>query len=257
MSKEKINKVLKECMTALNLIQYDMKVQEISTQGANFTSNLFKVEVIPNVGRETLKLFVKVACPSVKMRSTLDEWKIYATERFFYTQLVDTYGQLEYIHGVPIADRLHFCNFFAYQPLPNEEIIILEDLTAQNWMVYDRFQPMTWTYAKAAIRELAKFHALSFVFKERKEVEYQEVLEKLKITMNLESLAPFMNNAKGLALQYVKPEHKELLEKYLCDFETKVQKVNEPIGRTVITHGVYRPSNLMHRIRSVSFWNII
>ncbi|CAB3219730.1 unnamed protein product [Arctia plantaginis] len=249
MSKEKINKVLKDCMKALNYIKYDLKVHEVSTQGANYTSNLYKVELVPENGIETLKLFVKMACPSVKMRRTLDEWKIYATERLFYTKLVDTYRDLEDESYLDLQHRLDFCKFYACQSVPHEEMLILEDLTANNWMVYDRFQPMSWPYAKSAISVLAKFHALSFAFSTKRSDEFKKVLETLKTEMNIKSLAGYVKNAKDLALQNVKPEHKVLLEKYLNDFETKIKKVNEPIGPYVITHGVYRPSNLMHKVR--------
>ncbi|CAB3244328.1 unnamed protein product [Arctia plantaginis] len=249
MAREKINKLLKETVKTLNTFKYDLKIQEVSSGGANYTSNLYKVQVVPESGKEELKLFVKIACPSVNFRNTLKEWKIYTTEEFFYTKLLTTFKTIEDLNKVRGHHKLVFCKYYGCNSVVYEEMLVLEDLTANNWMVYDRFKPITWPYAKAAVTELAKFHSLSFAFSEKEPVEFKEVLERLKTQMNDESMSSFVKSSTSVALQSVKQENQERLKKYFEDFETKVKQASEPIGRSVIGHGDFRPSNLMHKIK--------
>ncbi|CAB3219732.1 unnamed protein product [Arctia plantaginis] len=257
MAHDKITKALKNILNNVNYTNYNLKIEEISTGGANYTSNLFKVEVVPEDDKPTLHLFVKVACPSVKLRSTLDEWKIYTTEQLFYTRLLKTYKALENEHRVPSEERLHSCKYYGSSLVVLEEMIVLEDLTASNWLAYDRLKSIDWPYAKAAISQLAKFHALSFAYGESNPDEFNRVLDELKTQMNHESLATFVENAKSVALQKVKSERKNLLKEYLKDFEAKIKKVNEPSSHNAITHGVFRPSNLMHKTKEDGSMEVI
>lgn len=254
MEYKKIHSVLKELLEDDDYMDFGIEVQDISTDGANFTSNLYKVDVLDKKGDlPSLHLFLKVACPSVKLRSIFYEWKIYTTEHFFYSKLKKQFEEIEKENKVPPLFRLVCSKYYGCSLVSFEEIMVLEDLSASGWLVYDRFKPMEWPYAKSAITELAKFHALSFAYSEKNSYEFNKMLEDLKTEMNPEALCTLVKNTKDIALQKVKPENKEVLEKYLEEFETKILKVNEAVGRNVITHGLYRPSNLMHKIKDVSF----
>lgn len=141
---DKITKQLKIILKEESYIDCNLKIEEISTEGANYTSNLFKVEVVPEDDKPTLHLFVKVACPSLKLRSTLDEWKIYTTEKLFYTRLLKTYKAIENEHRVLNEERLLACKYYGSSLVAREEMMVFEDLSVSKWLAYDRQKSIDW-----------------------------------------------------------------------------------------------------------------
>ncbi|GBP67859.1 hypothetical protein EVAR_86685_1 [Eumeta japonica] len=107
-------------------------IRPLVTDTVNYTSTLYVITV-KSLGSEDLELFAKVACV-----------ERYRRER-----------------------EVCLSKFYASGDGYLQETLILENLAARGYTTYNRFVSVTWEYASAAIRELAKLHALSYAFAER------------------------------------------------------------------------------------------
>lgn len=223
-----------------------ISVKEISSGGANYTSKLFTA-VIREKNKEELHLFVKVAALSEKFRNGMDVL-VYENENFAYTKLGKMYASLEEECGVPEEHRLHLTKFYGFDSTLYQETIVLENLLAAGYGDFDRFHSITWDYASATVTELAKLHALSFAFSEKFPEEFEKTLKRL--TIDWSGAQSMLQNAVDTALKAVKPEHKKALEKFFVNMS--ISSIYKAFSKTVIIHGDFRGSNLLHKVRQVS-----
>ncbi|XP_035434709.2 uncharacterized protein LOC118265721 isoform X2 [Spodoptera frugiperda] len=237
-----LHKIAKE----QKFLDYNLDIKEISSGGANYTSKLFAVSITE--GSNLLRLFCKVAAIGEKMRAQMA--KIYETEHYFYTSLGKIIQNIEDQCGVPNKDKLNISKYYGSNIKLNEEVMVLEDLTASGYEPYNRFKSIDWPYAQAATRELAKFHASSFAYAEQDPEGFAVVMEKLMFDFKMEDsdMKVYMGNMVGKAVATVENENKTKLQKYFENLDVKEFSASfKRSSRLTVGHGDFRPSNLMHK----------
>ncbi|XP_047030979.1 uncharacterized protein LOC124638143 [Helicoverpa zea] len=248
-SEEPLRNMLNKIAKDHNYDNPEIIINSISSGGANYTSALYTA-IIKGKNKEDLNLFGKVAAVGEKFRNetSID---FYDTEKFAYTTLFKIYKALEEEHGVPEEHRLPFVKFYGFDTSAQYlETMVLENLITQGYEAFDRFKSYDWEYASAAVTELAKFHALSYAFQKKDPEEFQKTLDRAKLDWLAVGVEGMLKKSGALALGAIRPEHKRSLEKFLS------RNINEvfidffkPSRTTVIIHGDYRGSNLVHRVR--------
>ncbi|KAH9639060.1 hypothetical protein HF086_003591 [Spodoptera exigua] len=240
--REYLNKIAREH----NYVNPEITIEEISSGGANYTSKLFTA-VVRQAGKEDLHLFAKVAVICESMRNCLPD--IYKTENYAYTKLKKKYETLEQESGVLEEGKLIFCKFYGFNPSLNRETLVLENLLPQGYGPHDRFHSIDWPYAAAAIRELAKMHALSFAFAKRYPEEFEKTFSCLKgiwLTLPFDQVMP---NRIEVAVKVLNPKHLEVFTKCLKRNQFSIMNLWKYGAFRVIIHGDYRGNNLLHRVR--------
>ena len=247
-----LNKIAKE----QKYENYDLIINETSSGGANYSSKLFTV-IIREANKEDLHLFAKVAAAGEAVRKEMPSMiKMYDVERFAYTKLSTIYASLEEENGVPEEHRLHFTKCYGFDASRNQEILILENLLALGYGPHDRFHSYDWEYAYSAVKDMAKMHALSLAFSQKNPEEFEKTLEDLK--MDFSESDAMVNSTKELvkvSLDKVDPKYRDALEKFM-EGKPNPDEMTGAITRPVIIHGDFRGSNLLHRVREVSFTNL-
>ncbi|XP_022820463.1 uncharacterized protein LOC111352141 isoform X3 [Spodoptera litura] len=245
---ESLKKFLKKIVKEQKYLDPEITIEEISSGGANYTSKLFTA-VVREAGKEDLHLFAKVAVFGESMREIMPN--IYTTEQYMYTTLAKFYERMEKESGVKEEDRLLFCKFYGFDPSPNREILVLENLLPQGYGPHDRFHSIDWPYAAAAIRDLAKMHALSFALAKRHPEEFERALKNTKIDWDNDIIKSTMDRSAASAMKVVNPKHKDLFTRFLDKKqEFSFSKMFTPINaRSVIIHSDYRGNNLLHKRR--------
>ncbi|GBP93884.1 hypothetical protein EVAR_85771_1 [Eumeta japonica] len=233
-------------------------IKAISTGGANYTSTLHPI-TIKSYGMKDLELFAKVACVGEQIREVIPADKIYATERFVYQKLAKIYENLQVKNNIPENEKLKFPKFYACKDTRLEETIILQNLMAQGYTCYDRFKPVTWEYAAAAVGALAMLHALSYAYaKDDPEDFTKSVAERaFEVTGPEEQVVDMLKMSETNALEMVPEELKGRLKKFLSEksgFENFKNYYVFARG-PVLVHGDYRVSNIMYR-RKMNFGRI-
>lgn len=229
---------------------YDTIIEEFSTGGANFTSYLYRITLTAS-GKDDLEMFAKVACVGEAMRAQMP-LKIYDTETFFYTELLKRYQELEERHNVPRQHRLATVKYYGSRQETLKEVLVLEDLAPQGFQTHDRLKSYEWEYASKSVVELAKLHALSIaLFKEQPD-EIDSMTEKLNMAVSKEQIQQMIEGMANTILVTVKEENKARVQKFLASLADLEVDHYYKVRRTpVISHGDFRPSNLMHRVREV------
>ncbi|KAI5636508.1 ecdysteroid kinase domain-containing protein [Phthorimaea operculella] len=229
---------------------YELAIKPVSSGGANYTSVLFLVTV-KCPGKNNVELFAKVACMGEHMREILDGKKLYRLEVFFYTKLSKIYRKLELKANVADEDRLAIPKFYGCKTDLYEETVIMQNLTADGFKMHNRLEPVSWEYAASAIKNLAKFHALSFAYQKENPEEFEEVCKDLVYVQFAQDDAMKDMGEKQLqeTLEIIKnAEYKPRVAKLMEDLgDDGVWMFKRPLGTKVINHGDYRPDNMMYR----------
>ncbi|XP_050352664.1 uncharacterized protein LOC126774999 isoform X2 [Nymphalis io] len=225
----------------------EISVKSISSGGANYTSYLH-LATVSAPGKEDLKLFVKVAAMGEKMRS-FAPMRIFEIESFFYNSLLKTYQELEERQMVPAEHRLVTPKFYASNDECYKEALVLEDMTSKGFQAFDRFKSIDKKYAFKSVENLAKLHALSIAWSIDDPEEFQKTAG-LKSENNIEIILEFLKNVTTSALEVTKPDNKDRMSKFLEKMTVPNEFANfyNPIRCSVLAHGDYRPSNLLHRV---------
>ncbi|XP_037295301.1 uncharacterized protein LOC115447253 [Manduca sexta] len=214
----------------------DVHVKAITSGGANYTSALYTVTVPQN--GQSLKLFGKVAIIGEKMRAVMNAENLYSTEQYIYTKI----------------QKVCFPKFYGCTAELGSETILLEDLTIRGFGAYDRLQSVDWEHAASSVTAMARFHALSFAYKNEYPEDYEEATKRLMHKYDApedESSLKVWEKIIGGALSVVDDE--ELLRDKLARLLTtenaseEFAKYKMPLSVVVLTHGDYRPSNLLFR----------
>lgn len=235
---------------------YDINIRPFSSLGANYMSVLYRA-VLSSPNRPALHFFAKVAMLSDGIREQVPVNYIYEKEKSIYTILAPAYNKLQDESAIPENDKFKFAKFYRYHSTPYEETLLMEDLHAQGYTMYDRFKPVNWEYASKGVEELAKFHALSIAFKNVHPEIYQEIFDRdqdLLLKAMYDGMKTMAMNMLPGVLEITPNNLKNRLQKFINDQYEKetFDKYHLQHKSGVLVHGDYRASNILFK-RQVSF----
>lgn len=218
-----------------------MKINPISSGGANYSSTLYEAYITTPEG--THELFAKVASMGDLFNDTSQ--KIFDSEKFVLTKIANAYEKLQDNHG--ITERFTFPKIYNHDhnDIP---IIVMENLASKGYGCYDRFKSIDWKYASKSVETLARFHALSFALKKESPEEFKLAGDILKMP-ETGITSPLWEGITDGAMAVVDEEDKEKLSRVLEGVVgwSKLEDFGEPLKTSVLIHGDYRPSNLLHK----------
>ncbi|CAH4032492.1 unnamed protein product [Pieris brassicae] len=235
---------------------YKLNVKPITSGGANYSCVLFLATIAEN-DKDDIKLFNKVACVGEKVRA-MAPFDIYESEICFYSELINIYRKIEEKHGVPEEEKFITPKFYGFSDEYLQETLVMEDLTASGYEMFDRFKTFDFNYAKEAVRQLAKLHALSIAFSIENPDKFDEKTAKLKMKNNMDSLSGLIEKMFKNVMSSLREEFKDRVQLFLK--EMTVEKMNyltKPHKRMVLGHGDFRASNLMHKMNEDGTYKVI
>lgn len=251
-SEEKLRKLLVKIAKEQNYREDRIIIHPINSGGANFTTNLYK-GIISASFKPDIKLFAKIANLSEEVRGTNEALaKVYLVETIFYTELSVTFEKLYEKNKVPTENRLVKPEYYGHELSDFKEILVLEDLEAKGYKNFDRMKTFDWEYASIAVQHLAELHALGIAYQKENAAEFEEVVTKFEINFesNSEMTMMFLTKAIADVCAVVSLEYKKKLEKYFSSQDVIKQAMSRFMtDKTMLIHGDYRPSNLMHKRR--------
>ncbi|KAL0809686.1 hypothetical protein ABMA28_011203 [Loxostege sticticalis] len=225
----------------------------VPTTGANFSSQLFHA-TIKSTDKDDINVFAKVAVIGETMREQFGKQAtdvLLDIEPYFYTKLAKKYKEIEDKHDVPKEHRLIVPKYYGHSVEYLKEAVVMQDLSKDGFVTYDRFKSIDWDYASKAIEEMAKLHALSIAHQK----EYPDDFEKAKKIVkrpDFKEPNPFLQmfkQAEAKAPELTREENRPKIRKFFESFDSnQFFKFYLPNKIPVIIHSDYRPSNLMHKI---------
>ncbi|RVE40111.1 hypothetical protein evm_015239 [Chilo suppressalis] len=240
-----INKCIKRITQIEGFQDYKVEVQDVTTNGGNYMAILQTINIKgkTDTAYKEIKLFVKNKVQSLQDSiMLLDEF--YKREVFYYNELSTIYDELQDEANIPINERLRRVKSYNES---NLEAIILENMSEKGFTTRNRLEPISLQFAEMSVKQLAKFHALSFVFKCKKP-ESMKVKPlnyyPVKVTTEWED---YLVNACTAAANCLDSDLKVRLENFK---EKIVQVYKNYVGfpadkSTCLCHGDFRANNIL------------
>ncbi|KAL0871633.1 hypothetical protein ABMA27_004159 [Loxostege sticticalis] len=226
-------------------LKYKCDVQKKYKNGTNYLGEITEVEIIGEtiIGAKEIRIFVKTKPSDGSIIKLLSINDVYSRELYAYKELSETYKQLQEEANVPYEERYTFIKCYEES---NIDTIILEDIGKLGYVNWNRLEIISIDFAQKCIKQLAKFHALSFVL-EKDKLDYFNCnikLLKYPFIFNDEYVA-FLKNMYETCINHLEGEYKAKLESVLDICEKYYQFVNNSSVIRCLCHGDYRAMNIM------------
>lgn len=246
------------------IINYTLKVSQGSSVGDGFIGNISRVTAIGTnkINNENISLsfIYKYPPENVIEREKFKSMDCFEREIYFYNKVIPEFERIQQKFGV--FDSVNaFCSYpkcyyAEFNPNDNFVALILEDLTCSGYNMHATSNKFIKDVSQASllVKELGKFHALSFALR-----KYDpDVFEKFKSLDNILSRALSTDQLKPVAIRNSKlaldvtdfhDEDKMKLIKEVSPYIwNKIREITEPEWSepyNVIGHGDCYINNMM------------
>lgn len=174
-----IRKVLDKIATDLDFAEYSLKTESASNHGDNFQGVLLAVTIdgVQQIGGELVAkqvdLVCKLAPEDITRRANFRTKLVFDREILAYTTVLPALVDFQREKGISEANSfLAFPTVFACDV--NAHIIVMENLRVQNYLVRSKKEVIPLDHALLLMRELGKFHGISFALKDQRPNEFEQ-----------------------------------------------------------------------------------
>lgn len=225
--------------------KYEKCVNKLSADGGSYMGVLYEIDLKGKVGDEKkeVNIFVKNIVESVDM-PIYSVPGVFEREAWAYNVLKTIYTELQDEANIPYNERYKMPYSFKEC---NSKSIILEHLGKKGFKLYNRMEVMPYQYAEKCTKELAKFHALSFVIKEKR-LEYfkSHVLTKKQPYNFGTEWKEFVKNMTTFSINCLEPDVKEKEKERLLELAVKYRlHMTDTTAVRTLCHGDYKLNNIM------------
>lgn len=235
---------------------YTIQVKDGAFTGAGFMSEILTVTVSEE-NKQELNLLCKVPPFNEQRRKAFSNDLMFGREFRFYNKILPHFVDFQRQKNVP---KEHQFNAYpkCYATVggnENESIaFIMADLRSEGFKMWDKKKPTTIENIRLVLREIGKFHGISFAMKHQRPDEfasYKEMADNSRNSFKSEMLRglvkSFFNRAIGVLNN---AKHKEIMtklnEKTLEYFESCLnEEASAKFG--VVAHGDLWSNNILYR----------
>lgn len=150
----------------------DVQYSPGSEAGDGYACKHIAVDIIKPDLEKAIKLFVKFAVP-FKAPAELHMEKLYANETYFYDKIYPIYAAF--------LKEKNLGNYFEHVPKfygsTSNDVIALENLKPKGFRLFNRGKDMDEAHVILVFKTLAKFHAISFAFKDQNRIQHDEFVQ--------------------------------------------------------------------------------
>lgn len=227
---------------------FSVQINSGSKPGDGFTSDIFRVRVSEDKSSKKLELVCKMAPTNKNLRKEFSSESLFRQEAIFYQKFMPILAKFQ--------EEKRLSKFDQFQSYPkcygaliddeNERyIIVLENLKPLQFKMWDKTKPTLIENVRIAMRELGKFHGLSFALKDQKPADFAEFKQMenvIKEILKSKNILDMFSCSYSRAVDSLKSEdHKKIVRhldsNILRSFnECLDEKATERIG--VVCHGI-------------------
>ncbi|XP_047990008.1 uncharacterized protein LOC125229244 [Leguminivora glycinivorella] len=242
-SMEQLRGILHDIAKKENYISHKIDIKPITSEGANFTADLY-IGTISEPLKPDIHIFAKAANLTEDARKNNEFFsRIYKIEALFYSEIAESFGRIYDKNQVAIGDRLNIPTYYSHNLLPYQEILVLENLEASGYQTFDRMKTFDWEYAAVAVTQMAKFHALGLSYRQEFGNESRDLI--FDMSKDQDEMNKFTQQAVKSSCECLNEDYKQRLINFFSSKESMPNGMMK--DKTMLIHGDFRPSNLMHR----------
>lgn len=214
---------------------YTIETEAGSNHGDNLVAIMTAITVsgtkATNDRNEKLHLLCKEAPTNETRRKHFNSEMIFNREIFVYTKILPAFKRFQVEKGLNESDSfVSFPKVYACEE-NNEEgifLLIMEDLRVKNFKMWPKEKVIAFDHELLIMRELGKFHAISFAMKDQRPDEFHE-FTRLKDTfvpiVITGKMRSFNNKSIERAANVLKRhEHKQLMLHFLQTFGDTIKE---------------------------------
>lgn len=257
-------KMLAKVAQKEGFIRYEIEEAPGSNQGDGFFSVMAsttlcgdRVNENGNVVADKLHLLCKMAPFSKERRDGDKTGLLFEREIYLYTRVMPLFVKFQKEKGLKTSHS--FLSFpKVYATLIDEEnegyALIMDDLRAQNFVMWPRYEPTPIEHEKLILRQLARFHAISFVIKDQRPddfAEFKDLFDVHEPMVEHGNYGKFISHGHQHVLDLIiDDEHKKIMQRLTDNYlEIMIhffaKEVNDPFG--VINHGDLWVNNILFK----------
>ncbi|XP_045450615.1 uncharacterized protein LOC123659444 [Melitaea cinxia] len=240
----------KRIIERTNYKKYDIEVKYFDTRGNNFLAEPYEIDITGEVaeGEKKTNIFVKWQIPQQNFKLLPIE-NVYSNEVFIYKDLSHIFTTLQDEAIIPQKDRYKIAK--SYEETDNT-VIILENLSKKGFRTYAKAEVISIKYAQLAIKEMAKFHALTFVIEEKLPEYYNNKIKVIKSPFIFnDDWAGLMRNICAHVASLYDNDVKERVKNFSSTLIEKLPKYynSQNSVKCTLNHGDYKKNNLLVRMQ--------
>ncbi|XP_026467679.1 uncharacterized protein LOC113371259 [Ctenocephalides felis] len=174
-------------------------LKQLIAKRDNYLGTLYRVEIISTDNDNGTKLNLICKIPSSDWGSE-DNWqKIhipYEREVYVYNVILKSFEKLQ--NDKNLNENQKFASYalcHVASDVNKKEFLILEDLHARNFVMFDKRKKMDFSHITLVAKGLAKYHALSFVMRDQQPEKFHKILKSTQPSRTKPITIPkFLNN---------------------------------------------------------------
>lgn len=181
----------------------------------------------------------------------------FAREHYMYETVLPALDKFQRSHN--LSDEKIFNNYphyYSASSVPHHEYIILSDGNHSGFKNTEKTAPVTYDQCSAVLTDLAKFHAISFAYKDQKPDEFNGMASKLTELLFRSPIHPnlddFIQKKVPVAVGTLDPEKDTKIIGVLNELEqnigNKMAEICAVKDDAVILHGDCWISNLLFKV---------
>ncbi|CAH0730070.1 unnamed protein product, partial [Brenthis ino] len=226
----------------------NVEIKELNTGGGNFLAELYEICIKGETaeGEKEINLFVKQKIVLENIKFVCID-KAYVKEEFAYNKLSKVFTLIQDEANVPPNQRFNMPK--SYEET-DDSTIILENLNKKGFTTYDRMKLISLKYAELGVKELARFHGLSFVIEQKMPEYFERKIKSLEHSFNYDDdWKVMMKNIVMYIANLYDGEIKTKIQKALPVFIEKFPKYNndQTSIKCTLSHGDFRLNNVLVR----------
>lgn len=172
----------------LNSKKIDVSIEMGSKKGDNFIGIVYRVNAKlsaedsaenVNNNKSCTDVILKVAPSNKTRREQFCSRECFLREMKMYEEVLPMFRRFQESNGIIPEENgfYEFPNCYKTIDADENETLILQDLKADHFEMFDRLQVITFDHVKLIMKALGKYHALSFALRVRSAADFQQTLE--------------------------------------------------------------------------------
>ncbi|KAI8441093.1 hypothetical protein MSG28_009357 [Choristoneura fumiferana] len=230
-------------------------VEPVGQKGDNYVANVIRFIYEKSDG-SYFKMIGKVAPAAEELRKMMNTMILFLNEIVMYEEVLPKFNDLQNLAGVSANEKVRFPVCYGCVREPPNELILLEDLKESGFEMLDRFQPLSNDSVRVALKDLAKYHSLSYVLKNNEPETYNNISKKLLNMWALMDDDPavkifFEANENDMKLMVESEKHKKVIAGSLSQIATlakKLQSYEKTSKYSVILQGDCWSNNILFKL---------
>lgn len=246
---EYLESIISKVGSTCRLLDISYNVKSFDVIGQNYFGDLIPFELtgLVNDKKVCLHLIMKLAPTDERFRVSGALTLFFAKEIYIYSTLLPAYKKIEQ----DISSKLNYVSPKCYYVCREycKEALVIEDMRSIGYKIYtERF--LDYKHIRISLIELAKFHALSFILKNKDSKVYKELAD-ICVPLDKNTNERFMlileDRLDKALLKFKETKYELFLQDLRGHYEKYITLVSEPDSATVICHGDIWKENLLFK----------